>query len=56
MEEIIDLIATNASPNKISDAIKNSLYCKSSEKLDYLRPSIASSLFDGESNDNSDVE
>lgn len=51
MEEIIDLIATNSSPSEISDAIKNSLYTKAAEKLDSLRPVVATSLFDGEDQD-----
>jgi hypothetical protein len=51
MEEIIDLIATNSSPSEISDAIKNSLYTKAAEKLDSLRPVVATSLFDGEEQD-----
>jgi hypothetical protein len=45
MEEIIDLIATNSSPSDISDAIKNTLYSKASEKVDSVRPYVASSIF-----------
>jgi hypothetical protein len=51
MEEIIDLIATNSSPSEISDAIKNSIYSKSAEKLESLRSVVASSLFNGEEQD-----
>lgn len=48
MEDIINLIATGDSQSEISDAIKNVLYAKSSERLQELRPEIAKSLFDSE--------
>lgn len=48
MEDIINLIATDGSPSEISDAIKNSLYVKSAEKLEFLRPEVANSLFGSE--------
>jgi hypothetical protein len=51
MEDIIDLIATDSSPNQISDAIKNSLYSKSSERINSMRPNIASSMFGSEESD-----
>jgi hypothetical protein len=46
MEDIIDLIVTDASPAEISDAIKSSLFTKAGEKIQGLRPDVASSLFD----------
>jgi hypothetical protein len=45
MEEIVDLIATDASPSDIAGAIKNALFVKSSEKIEALRPYIATSIF-----------
>jgi len=45
MENIIDLIATDASPSDVSDQIKSALYAKSAERIDALRPFVASSLF-----------
>jgi hypothetical protein len=45
MENIIDLIATDSSASEISDAIKNVIYSKTMEKIDEIRPEIASSLF-----------
>lgn len=45
MEEIIDLIATDASASDISDKIKDVLFAKSAEKIETLRPVISSSLF-----------
>ena len=46
MPNILDLIATNQSSNDISDAIKDALYAKSSERIDSLKPSISSNMFD----------
>ena len=46
MTNIIDLIASDSSSNEISDAIKDALYAKSSERIDSLKPSISSNMFD----------
>ena len=46
MPNILDLIASDQSSNDISDAIKDALYAKSSEKIDALKPSISSNMFD----------
>lgn len=45
MENIIDLIATDSSASEISDAIKSVIYSKAAEKIDSIRPEIASSIF-----------
>ena len=45
MEELIDMIASDESPSQISDKIKNILFAKSSEKIDAIRPNVASSMF-----------
>lgn len=54
MDNIIDLIATDASPAEISDAIKGALFSKSAEKIDQIRPYVANAMF-GE-NDSEDYE
>ena len=46
MTNILDLIAQDESSSDISDAIKDALYAKSSEKIDALKPSIRSNMFD----------
>jgi len=46
MTNILDLIASDESSSDISDAIKDALYAKSSEKIDALKPSISSGMFD----------
>ncbi len=53
MDNIIDLIATDSSPAEITDGIKSALFAKSAEKIDQIRPYIASSLFDSEESENS---
>jgi hypothetical protein len=47
------LIATDSSPAEIADSIKSALFAKSAEKIDQIRPYIASSLFDSEESENS---
>jgi len=51
MEDIIDLVVTDASPSEISDAIKSALFNKAAEKINDLRPEVATSLF-GDSDSN----
>ena len=48
MENVIDLIAKDATASDISDAIKASLYSKAAERVDAARPIVANSLFGGE--------
>ena len=48
MENIIDLIATDASPSDISTEIKNALFAKASKRIEDLKPNVANSLFNSE--------
>ena len=48
MEELVDLIATDASSSDVSDSIKNALMQKAAARIDAFRPDVASSVFDGE--------
>ena len=45
MDNIIDLIATDAKPNEISDQIKDLLYAKSAEKIEGIKPNVAARIF-----------
>ena len=45
---VLDMIATDASPAEISDTLKNMLYAKSGERLEYLKPYAAAAVFGGE--------
>jgi len=46
MEEIVDLIATDASPSDISNKVKDLLYAKSAERIDALKPTVSNVVFD----------
>ena len=46
MEELVDLIATDASPSDVSDKIKDALMAKAAARIDALKPEVASSVFD----------
>ena len=41
MDELLDMIATDASPTDISDSIKDTLYAKAAERINSQRPDIA---------------
>jgi hypothetical protein len=45
MEELVNMIATDASAADISDQIKDILFAKSAQRIDTLRPHAAASLF-----------
>ena len=46
MEELVDLIATDASASDVSDKIKDALMAKAAARIDALKPEIASNVFD----------
>ena len=55
MEELVDLIATDASASDVSDSIKNALMAKAAVRIDALRPEMASTVFDGEAPEEEEV-
>ena len=55
MEELVDLIATDASSSDVSDSIKNALMQKAAARIDAFRPEVASSVFDGEELEDEEV-
>ena len=48
MEDLVDLIATDASASDVSDKIKDALMAKAAARIEAFRPEIASTVFDGE--------
>ena len=46
MDNVIDLIATDASASEISDKIKEIMYAKAGERIEAIRPTVAQSMFD----------
>ena len=55
MEELVDLIATDASASDVSDKIKDALMAKAATRIDALRPEVASSVFDDASSEEEEV-
>ena len=45
MEDVIDLIATDASPSEVSDKMKEILYAKAAERIDIARPYVSNAMF-----------
>ena len=45
MEDVIDLIATDASASDISDKMKEVLFAKAAERIDIARPYVANAMF-----------
>ena len=45
MEDVIDLIATDASAADISDKMKEILYAKAADRVDIARPYVANAMF-----------
>ncbi len=56
MEDLLDLIATDEPAADISDKIKEILYTKAAERVDYLRPTVANIMFDGNENSEETTE
>ena len=56
MEELVDLIATDASSSDVSDKIKDALMAKAAARIDALRPDVASNVFDAEEGEVSDEQ
>ena len=55
MEDLVDLIATDASPSDVADSIKGALMAKAAERIDAFRPDVASTVFDGEAPEEEEV-
>ena len=56
MEDLVDLIATDASASDVSDKIKDALMAKAAARIDALRPDVASNVFDAEEGEVSDEQ
>jgi hypothetical protein len=56
MDDLVDLIASNESPAEISDRIKEILYRKAAEKIEDIKPLVASAVFGDEDEEDYDEE
>ena len=45
MEDVVDLIATDASASDISDKMKEILFNKAAERIEIARPYVANAMF-----------
>ena len=45
MDNIIDLVATDATASEISSGIKDALYAKAAGKIEALRPEVSNNMF-----------
>lgn len=45
-DDLLDILMTNNSAERVSDKIKEILYTKSAEKINSLRPAVAQHMFD----------
>jgi hypothetical protein len=50
MEDLVNMIISDANASDISNKIKEVLYAKAAENLDTLKPHVASSMFGDDSN------
>jgi hypothetical protein len=50
MNDLIDMVASEQSPVEISDKIKELLMQKAVEKIEMVKPTVVSGMFDLESN------
>ena len=49
MENIIDMIAMDSEPAKVSDELKDLLYQKAAKRVEDIRPGIGNAMFDDQS-------
>jgi len=53
MDELMDLLVADQSAVQISDKIKDILFAKTAERIETIRPQIASSILDAPEEDES---
>ena len=56
MDDIIDAIATDASPSEIANSLKDVIYQKAAERVEGLRPKASASVFYTEIEDEIEVD
>ena len=55
MEELVDLIATDASSSDVSDKIKDALMAKAAARIDAFKPEVAADVFGDEAPEEEEV-
>jgi len=52
----MDMIVSDESPSQVSDKIKDILFAKTAERIDMIKPIIASDMFGGQEEVSSEEE
>ena len=55
MEELVDLIATDASASDVTDKIKDALMAKAAARIDAFKPEVAADVFGDEAPEEEEV-
>ena len=55
MDELIDMITMDKSPSEVTDKIKDVLYGKAAQRIDALKPEVASTVFADEAPEEEEV-
>ena len=55
MEDLVDLIATDASSSDVSDKIKDALMAKAAARIDAFKPEVAADVFGDEAPEEEEV-
>jgi len=57
MDDLLDIIVADEAPSNISDKIKDILFAKAAEKVEYARPIVSADMFGlGDSEEEEEVE
>ena len=56
MDELMDMIVADESPSQVTDKIKEILFAKSAERIDMIKPVIATDMFNDSQEVSSEVE
>tara|TARA_Y100001937_G_scaffold6052_1_gene8045 strand:- start:18 stop:248 length:231 start_codon:yes stop_codon:yes gene_type:complete len=55
MEDLVDLIATDASASDVTDKIKDALMAKAAARIDAFKPEVAADVFGDEAPEEEEV-
>lgn len=56
MDDLLDMIVDDEAPSNISDKIKDILFAKAAEKVEYVRPIVSVDMFGLSNDDEEELE
>ena len=56
MNDFLDMVVDDESPSQISDEIKNLLFVKAAERVDFFRQEVANDMFENPEVDDTEEE